>query len=266
MPCKHIQLIEHQKFHSPLKRLILPKLHSRKIWVPSKIPRVPQQRPNSLSLTPFTNLQETIHNQKINTSIKTRRKKTVWANIPRREENERNHSPIENECRRKTGYCNRERKQHLNEKENTIERTQSNRRFEIVSIGLPRVDSEGCGQWSSENRNELVPLLEVDYSLLFVVEIESGVLGGERSPWSIVFCWRRIGIRFGTLPHVLSALAEVLSLSAGPASSPTTTHCSCLCLLLLHRRLRRSVFSRVLANPAVNSDWALYLNAWPKQA
>lgn len=51
---------------------------------------------------------------KINTNKK--KKKTEAGNVPRREENAGSHSPIENEGRRKTGYCNCETKRHSNEK------------------------------------------------------------------------------------------------------------------------------------------------------
>ena len=126
-------------------------------------------------------------------------------------------------------------------KQNDIRMRKENNRMESMWLLLvwPRVDSEGCGQWSSENCDELVPVLRVHYPLLFVVEIESGVLSGEGSPRGIVFVGRRIGIRFGTLPHVISALPEVLSLSSGSASSPPTTHCCRRWLLLI--LLRRQV-------------------------
>lgn len=150
----------------PLKCLVLPELHPGKIRMPSEVPRVPQQRPNSLRLTSFNNLV-------------AKRMQEVILQL----------------------------------------------RTKVVGKLATRVDSEGCGQWSSENCDELVPVLRVHYPLLFVVEIESGVLSGEGSPRGIVFVGRRIGIRFGTLPHVISALPEVLSLSSGSASSPPTTHC-----------------------------------------
>ncbi|RDX66211.1 hypothetical protein CR513_55045, partial [Mucuna pruriens] len=47
------------------------------------------------------------------------------------------------------------------------------------------------------------------------------------------FGLKRYGIRFGTLPRVVSALTEMLSLSAGSAYSPATPHCC----LLLHREV-----------------------------
>lgn len=205
--------------------------------MPSKIPRVPQQRPNSLSLTPFTNLQGTIHKKTINTKTKkkkNRKKRYEVAYLVAKRMHEIILQLRTNVVGKLATAITKENSIWMRKR---IQKKKHNRigEFEIDSIGLPRVDSEGCRQWSSENSNELVPLLRVDYPLLFVVEIESGVLGGERSPRRIVFCGRRIRIRFRTLPHVLSALAEMLSLSAGPASSPTTPHGCRLRLLLLRR-------------------------------